>query len=782
MTRPRSKGPKKKSKIGIASSHRTPSDKKERTSNSPQKRTFKDNARQKNARTRVDSKLLESSQNRVEEILLQSPNENITGKTTYIVEDMTGDSKEFVLDQWQKQAIDALLKGDNIIVDAPTTAGKTRVVEYFIAHHIKDPHFRACYTCPVKSLANDKVREFRELFGHENVGISTGDHKENLNAPLIVATLESYRNSLIGVEPDLNRSLAIFDEYHFIQDSSRGSAWEEALVLSSPNTQILMLSASVGNPEHFQKWLEKIKAPRGAALIQVTERPVPLKDMVFVGSEWLLAEELPKKFLYPSERHLNPLSLDGIAARVIKLKTINLTPCIVYAAQRLVCEDLAATITSIYPDKPAAEQKLISEKLSIIEERFNAAGFLPQHLRQSIIRKGIAYHHSGLAAPARLSVEYLVKEGALDFCVATMGLSLGINFAVRSTVISDFKRPSEAGFVPYDASEILQMTGRAGRRGRDVAGFCCWLNPFYLQKMSGIKRKPVHSQLRCDPTTFLGLRSRGFSLGEIEHFYRDSLAKFFEPEKDLTIISLKRVKKRLQVEKTPCKSPVAEATAYKFKQESLCKTCTFKPQCHDFMKAKRQGELVLLHEHLHHIGCLNKEEGLTRFGELARFFPQNGGLLIAKLIEQGTMNSKNLVETGEIMAALTFPRFKNIRTGGYRFPIDSDELEKEFTRLYPYELFGDVYDPPFGRRRYPAPREFNPDAGAVFRAWALGDDWLKLTLSFTQDSFSQGDMMALIGRVATYLQSIYVAGLGETSQNARLLREFILRPPIGLPI
>src|SRR5262249_35579633 len=60
------------------------------------------------------------------------------------------------LDPWQSQAVEALLAGNNVVVDAPTTAGKTRVVESFFQRSLDTPGFRACYTCPVKSLSNDK--------------------------------------------------------------------------------------------------------------------------------------------------------------------------------------------------------------------------------------------------------------------------------------------------------------------------------------------------------------------------------------------------------------------------------------------------------------------------------------------------------------------------------------------------------------------------------------------------------------------------------------------------
>ena len=113
------------------------------------------------------------------------------------------DPRTLTLDPWQQQVFDLLRSGESVVVDAPTTAGKTRAVEVFFAMNIDDPTFRAAYTTPVKSLSNDKVRELRAMFGDEKVGIATGDIKENLDAPIVVATLESYRNSLLGIDPHL---------------------------------------------------------------------------------------------------------------------------------------------------------------------------------------------------------------------------------------------------------------------------------------------------------------------------------------------------------------------------------------------------------------------------------------------------------------------------------------------------------------------------------------------------------------------------------------------------
>ncbi|MEI6399354.1 MAG: DEAD/DEAH box helicase, partial [Pseudomonadota bacterium] len=205
------------------------------------------------------------------------------------------------LDPWQQQVFDLLRSGESVVVDAPTTAGKTRAVEVFFAMNVDDPTFRAAYTTPVKSLSNDKVRELRAMFGEDKVGIATGDIKENLDAPIVVATLESYRNSLLGIEPDLGRTLVVFDEYHYLQDEGRGSAWEEAIILTPPSCQVLLLSASVKNAEDFADWISTQHKKR-CTMVRTEGRPVPLTNLVYYGEQWLTEEFLPKDAF----KHMNP--------------------------------------------------------------------------------------------------------------------------------------------------------------------------------------------------------------------------------------------------------------------------------------------------------------------------------------------------------------------------------------------------------------------------------------------------------------------------------------------
>lgn len=690
----------------------------------------------------------------------------------------------FHLDPWQDDAVQALLAGANVIVDAPTTAGKTRVVEAYIDAHINEPGFRACYTCPVKSLSNDKLREFREKYGKESIGIATGDIKENLDAPVVIATLESYRNSLLGVEPDLDRSLVIFDEYHFLQDESRGSAWEEAIILTPFESQILLLSASLSNAGEFAEWLEHL-TKRPSVLVQVAKRPVPLANMVWFQGSWLLAESLPNKVL-PKKRsnYLEPLSHEEVVPRLIDLISLNLTPCIVYAGKRLSCELLAGAIAQSLPPLERDDREKIGEILLAADKEYQALSFLKPSLRKMIQVYGVAYHHSGLAPLARLLIESLVKQGAMRFCTATMGLSLGINFSVKSTVISDAVRPGESGFTPYSASEVLQMTGRAGRRGKDVVGYSCWLNIQYYNRFGKTNRDRCESRLRNDPITYLGLVSREFTPGKIEQFYRKSFLKFRTSEKSAKLIRSSRIEKTLKANTIPCRSPASEYVLYHSEQNSVCYDCKLRRNCHKFISdSTKYPSLASLQLHLHYVGALNSSNSLNPLGEIARYFPQSGGFVIANMVLRNEITPENLLETAQLMGAFSLARFKSPEVPTtYRFPFKAENIEKDIDFFYPSALFPGLYETMKGQRKS-APmvfKEFNPLGGYAVDLWNQGCEWKELLANCTNMQFGAGDVTGLLYRTASYLQSLSQGSQGELAFAAKELRESILRPPLQI--
>jgi hypothetical protein len=108
------------------------------------------------------------------------------------------------------------------------------------------------------------------------------------------------------------------------------------------------------------------------------------------------------------------------------------------------------------------------------------------------------------------------------------------------------------------------------------------------------------------------------------------------------------------------------------------------------------------------------------------------------------------------------------------------KLEEDLELFYPIELFPEVYDMPFGRRTWHQIKEFNPAAGWIVRQWLTGSDWNTIVKQGTTEYFGVGDLMGLMYRVATYLQSI--AALPEFKENAVRLRRELLRTPLDLTL
>ena len=198
---------------------------------------------------------------------------------------MPSASLPFVPDDFQIQALEAIENHD-VLVTAPTGSGKTWIAREEIRRLLESGK-RAWYTTPLKALTNSKYQEFCAEFGAENVGILTGDRKENWDAPLIVGTTEIYRNQLFDAlrsGEQVNTDLVILDEAHYLADEYRGHVWEEAIILSPSRIRLLLLSATIGNAEEFALWIEEIRGSRVSIINRAGTRPVPLRA-AFLSSD-----------------------------------------------------------------------------------------------------------------------------------------------------------------------------------------------------------------------------------------------------------------------------------------------------------------------------------------------------------------------------------------------------------------------------------------------------------------------------------------------------------------
>ena len=184
----------------------------------------------------------------------------------------------FAPDPFQLEALAAIEKED-VLVTAPTGSGKTWIAREEIRRLFANKQ-RAWYTTPLKALTNSKYIEFSNEFGAANVGILTGDRKENTDAPLIVGTTEIYRNQLfdaLRTGEQVRTDFVILDEAHYLADEDRGHVWEEAIILTPPRIRMLLLSATVGRAEEFARWIEEVRGTRVHVINRAGTRPVELR-------------------------------------------------------------------------------------------------------------------------------------------------------------------------------------------------------------------------------------------------------------------------------------------------------------------------------------------------------------------------------------------------------------------------------------------------------------------------------------------------------------------------
>jgi superfamily II RNA helicase len=190
----------------------------------------------------------------------------------------TPEPSPFRPDPFQLEAL-AALEHEDVLVTAPTGSGKTWIAREEI-RRLLEAGRRAWYTSPLKALTNSKYQEFSDEFGPANVGILTGDRKENPDAPLIVGTTEIYRNQLfdsLRSGRDIRADLVVLDEAHYLADEDRGHVWEEAIILSPPRIRLLLLSATIGNAEEFADWIAEVRGVRCGVVARPGARPVPLR-------------------------------------------------------------------------------------------------------------------------------------------------------------------------------------------------------------------------------------------------------------------------------------------------------------------------------------------------------------------------------------------------------------------------------------------------------------------------------------------------------------------------
>ncbi|EOD44282.1 putative atp-dependent rna helicase dob1 protein [Neofusicoccum parvum UCRNP2] len=407
----------------------------------------------------------------------------------------------FTLDPFQQVSVHSIQRNESVLVSAHTSAGKTVVAEYAIAHCLKNNQ-RVIYTSPIKALSNQKYREFMADFG--DVGLMTGDVTINPTATCLVMTTEILRSMLYrGSEIMREVAWVIFDEVHYMRDKSRGVVWEETIILLPDKVRYVFLSATIPNAMQFAEWITKTHN-QPCHVVYTDFRPTPLQHYFFpagadgihliVDEKGVFREDNFQKAMQTISDKQGDDPADAMAKRkgkgkdkklnkggqkgpsdiykIVKMIMMkNYNPVIVFSFSKRECENLALQMSSLSFNDDSEKQLVTKVFNSAIESLSEQDRELPQiqHLLP-LLKRGIGVHHSGLLPILKETIEILFQEGLIKVLFATETFSIGLNMPAKTVVFTSVRKFDGVSQRWVTPSEFIQMSGRAGRRGLDDRG------------------------------------------------------------------------------------------------------------------------------------------------------------------------------------------------------------------------------------------------------------------------------------------------------------------------
>lgn len=505
----------------------------------------------------------------------------------------------FKLDPFQQVSMACLERKESVLVSAHTSAGKTAVAEYAIAMSFRDKQ-RVIYTSPLKALSNQKYRELSQEF--KDVGLMTGDVTIAPNASCLVMTTEILRGMLYrGSEVLKEVAWVIFDEIHYMKDRERGVVWEESIIFLPPAIKMVFLSATMSNATEFAEWICHVhKQP--CHVVYTDFRPTPLQHYVFpMGGSglYLVVDEheefrednflkLQDTFTKQKVGEGSKFSNGKASGRIAKSGTASggssiykivkmimerkFQPVIVFSFSRRECEQHAMSMSKLdfntQEEKEIVEQVFRNAVLCLREEDRNLPAI---ELMLPLLQRGVAVHHSGLLPVLKELVELLFQEGLVKALFATETFAMGLNMPAKTVVFTAVKKWDGDSHRYIGSGEYIQMSGRAGRRGKDARGICIimideQMEMNTLKDMVLGKPAPLVSTFRLSYYSILNLMSRAEGQFTAEHVIRNSFHQF-QYEKALPNIGRKVQKLEEEAASLDASGEVEVAEYHKLKLE-----------------------------------------------------------------------------------------------------------------------------------------------------------------------------------------------------------------------
>eukprot|EP00884_Botryococcus_braunii_P001882 jgi/Botrbrau1/11695/Bobra.0195s0026.1 len=465
---------------------------------------------------------------------------------------------------------------------------KQAVAEYAVAMALRDGQ-RVVYTSPLKALSNQKFRELSDAFGE--VGLLTGDVVIAPHAPVIVMTTEILRSMLYkGSEVLREVAWVIFDEVHYMQDRERGVVWEETIItLPTAGSDGVPVrhsgkrgpSCRVGGKPAWQGLVTsctQISGPprcstmrspwEGNGLYLIKDTVGDFREEQFQKLREQFGEDeaengqangrghpLAQAPVGPTGRGVGPGrgtnaggrggpgrgrgapnkgAIEDDIYKIVKLiAQKKLEPVIVFSFNRQECERYARKMSAIdfnTEEEKEAVRQVFESALDLLSEEDKQLSAVTSFPR--LLERGIAVHHSGLLPVMKEVIELLFQEHLIKALFATETFAMGLNMPARTCVFTAMQKWDGHSHRWMSSGEYIQMSGRAGRRGKDDRGVCIMMIDSQMDSatckeiVTG-KPSPLVSSFRLSYYTLLNLLRRTEQSGhDIEYVIRRSFEQF----------------------------------------------------------------------------------------------------------------------------------------------------------------------------------------------------------------------------------------------------------------
>ncbi|XP_055327556.1 U5 small nuclear ribonucleoprotein 200 kDa helicase-like [Paramacrobiotus metropolitanus] len=402
----------------------------------------------------------------------------------------------------------ALHQDENLLVCAPTGAGKTNVALLTILRVMENhmnsdgtfnvDKFKCIYIAPMRSLVQEMVGSFTKRLEPYNIRVDelTGDHqmsREQIEATqIIVCTPEKWdivtRRSGERLYTSLVR-LIIFDEVHLLHDD-RGPVLE-ALVARTLRTmessqdpiRLVGLSATLPNYEDVAVFL-RVNRDKGLFFFDNSFRPVPLEQQ-YIG---ITEKKAIKRF---------QIMNDIVYNKVMEYAGVNQVLIFVHSRKETAKTAKALRDACLERDSISAFLKEGSATTELLKHE---AGETKNLDLKDLLPFGFGIHHAGMTRPDRTLVEDLFGDRRIQVLVSTATLAWGVNLPAHTVIIkgTQIYSPEKGRWTELGALDVMQMLGRAGRPQYDTKGEGILITnhselQFYLSLMN--QNLPIESQM-----------------------------------------------------------------------------------------------------------------------------------------------------------------------------------------------------------------------------------------------------------------------------------------------